>query len=94
MRAHWSGMNIMPVRCVGCVRECESHLCEGVVKVPGEYVFIAFLAMCGYAAAAIVLSLHVLDGDLKIYEKLLAVGFMLGTLTYFCYVFYRFCKKI
>ncbi len=51
--------------------------------------------MCGYAGGAIVLSLHVLDaGDLKVYEKLVAVGFMLGTLTYFCYVFYRFCKKL
>lgn len=67
----------------------------GVVKVQAEYVFLAFLVMCGYAGGAIVLSLHVLDSsDFKIYEKLLAVGFMLGTLTYFCYIFCRFCKKI
>lgn len=67
----------------------------GVVKVRGEYVFVAFLMMCAYAGGAIALSLHVLDdSDLKAYEKLVAVGFMLGTLTYFCYVFYRFCKKL
>jgi hypothetical protein len=79
--------------CVGRVRVCQFN--GDVVKVSGQFVFVAFSIVCAYAGGAIALSLHVLDdSDLKVYEKFLAVSFMLGTLTYFCYVFYRFCKKL
>jgi hypothetical protein len=65
------------------------------VKVKGQYVIALFVMMCAYAGGAVVLSLYVLDdSDLTWYDKIFSVGFMLGTVAYFCYVFYRFCKRL